>query len=252
MSKVSRALSRLDRKAMAAQAAWSRTYLQLRFAFSGNTFEAFGSGNRFVHDFCRIKNSLITVMGSNNCIEIGAGTELENTRLTIAGSNSRVIIGKNSAIAGNYIWLTENDSELLIGDNTIVRESQVVMTEKGCRIHIGNECMIAFGSDVRCGDGHAIYDVNTGEIFNRAREIIIEDHVWLTSEAKALKNVRIGTGSIIGSRAVVTRDIPPRSLAVGAPAKVIRSNVTWHRNNIDRLPQDWFERESKKNSRERI
>ena len=245
MSKVSRALTRLDRKAMAAQPAWGRAYLQLRSAFSGNTVEMFGSGNRFERDFCQIENSLITVMGSNNRIEIGAGTHMRDTRLTIAGSNSRVVIGKNSTIAGDYIWLTENDSELLIGDDTIVRESQVVMTEKACRIHIGNECMIAFGSDVRCGDGHAIYDVNTGQIFNHAHQIIIEDHVWVTSEAKILKDVRIGTGSIIASRSVVTRDIPPRSLAVGAPATVIRSNVTWHRNNIDRLPKDWFEQVSK-------
>ncbi|MCK7499235.1 MAG: hypothetical protein MZW92_58750 [Comamonadaceae bacterium] len=53
--------------------------------------------------------------------------------------------------------------------------------------------------------------------------VIIEDEVWLGQGVVVLPNVRIGRSSIIGANAVVTHDIPPYSVAAGAPAKVIRT-----------------------------
>ena len=53
--------------------------------------------------------------------------------------------------------------------------------------------------------------------------IIIEDNVWIGENACILENVRIGKCSIIGANAVVTHDIPPYSVAVGVPAKVIKT-----------------------------
>ena len=52
--------------------------------------------------------------------------------------------------------------------------------------------------------------------------IIIEDNVWVGENVCILENVRIGKCSIIGANAVVTHDIPPYSIAVGVPAKVIK------------------------------
>lgn len=53
--------------------------------------------------------------------------------------------------------------------------------------------------------------------------VIIEDEVWLGEGVAVLPGVRIGRSSIIGANAVVTRDIPPYSVAVGAPARVIKT-----------------------------
>jgi len=53
--------------------------------------------------------------------------------------------------------------------------------------------------------------------------IILEDNVWLGARVIVLKGVTIGEGSVIGAGSVVTKDIPPRSLAVGMPAKVIKT-----------------------------
>ena len=50
---------------------------------------------------------------------------------------------------------------------------------------------------------------------------MIEDDCWLGTGAKVLDGVRIGRGCVIGAGAVVTKDIPPYSIAVGVPAKVI-------------------------------
>lgn len=52
--------------------------------------------------------------------------------------------------------------------------------------------------------------------------VIIEENVWIGEFVSILKGVRIGKGSIIGTMSVVTKDIPPYSIAVGSPAKVIK------------------------------
>jgi acetyltransferase-like isoleucine patch superfamily enzyme len=51
---------------------------------------------------------------------------------------------------------------------------------------------------------------------------MIEEDCWLGTGAIILPGVHIGRGSIIGAGAVVTKDIPPLSLAVGIPARVVR------------------------------
>jgi len=53
--------------------------------------------------------------------------------------------------------------------------------------------------------------------------VIFEDEVWLGEGVAVMPGVRIGRSSIIGANAVVTRDIPPFSVAVGAPARVIKT-----------------------------
>lgn len=53
-------------------------------------------------------------------------------------------------------------------------------------------------------------------------DIIIEDNVWLCESVIVLSNVRIGKNSIIGANAVVTKDIPANSIALGCPAKIYK------------------------------
>lgn len=55
-----------------------------------------------------------------------------------------------------------------------------------------------------------------------SKPIIIEDGVWLGEGVVVLKGVTIGRRAVIGANSVVTRDIPPFSVAAGNPAKVIR------------------------------
>ena len=53
--------------------------------------------------------------------------------------------------------------------------------------------------------------------------IILEENVWLGARVIVLRGVTVGAGSVIGAGSVVTRDIPPRSVAAGLPARVIRA-----------------------------
>lgn len=55
--------------------------------------------------------------------------------------------------------------------------------------------------------------------------VVIEDDVWLGQRAMILPGVTVGRGSIVGAGAVVAKSIPPYSIAVGNPARIIRSRM---------------------------
>lgn len=61
--------------------------------------------------------------------------------------------------------------------------------------------------------------------------VVIGDNVWLGESVTVLPGVNIGYGSIISAHSVVTKDIPPCTIAVGVPAKVIKNynqtSKTW-------------------------
>ena len=71
-----------------------------------------------------------------------------------------------------------------------------------------------------------IYKVNKDSEGNEktyTKPISIGNHVWICAKATILKGVTIGDGAIIGANSVVTHDVPAYSVAVGVPAKVIKS-----------------------------
>lgn len=66
------------------------------------------------------------------------------------------------------------------------------------------------------------YDVNR----EFDQDVIIEEDVWCGANVTILKGVTVGRGSIIAAGAVVTKSIPPYSIAGGVPAKVIKQRMT--------------------------
>ena len=89
-------------------------------------------------------------------------------------------------------------------------------------VYIGEYCMISS----HCGiyANQHIFSDRTRPIALQGvttKGIVIENDCWLGTGVKVLDGVRIGRGSVIGAGAVVTKDIPPYSIAVGVPAKVI-------------------------------
>ena len=61
------------------------------------------------------------------------------------------------------------------------------------------------------------------EAWDNRGDIVIENDVWIGYEAVVLAGVTIGDGAVIGTRAVVTRDVPPYTIVGGVPAKPIRT-----------------------------
>ena len=87
---------------------------------------------------------------------------------------------------------------------------------------IGQQCLISSHCGIY-GNNHVFEDTNT-YIRNQGftcKGITLEDDCWLGTGVRVLDGVTIGKGSVVGAGAVVTKDIPPYSIAVGVPAKVI-------------------------------
>ena len=99
-----------------------------------------------------------------------------------------------------------------------------------CEIHIGDNVMI--GPNVTLAtpmhpllpEERNIRKREDGSFYNLeyAKPITIKDNCWLASNVVVCGGVTIGEGCVIGAGSVVTKDIPPYSLAVGNPCRVIR------------------------------
>ena len=88
-------------------------------------------------------------------------------------------------------------------------------------IRIGDGVMIA-PSVTLTTTGHPVHPDRRAEFGRFSEPIVVEDRVWIGSNAVVLPGVRIGRGSVIGAGSVVSRDIPPMTVAVGTPCRVLR------------------------------
>ena len=80
---------------------------------------------------------------------------------------------------------------------------------------------------------------NVAAAWDNKGDITIGNDVWLGYEAVILAGVTIGDGAIIGARAVVTRDVPPYTIAAGVPAKPLHKR--FDEQTIARLQQlQWW------------
>jgi len=126
---------------------------------------------------------------------------------------------------------------ITIGKNCFIGEFNVVRGQGGVRIGNG----VYTGPMVQIVAVNHVYQDPTRPIREQgitARGIVIEDDVWIGAGAAVVDGVTIGQGSIIGAGAVVTSDIPPYSIAVGAPAKPIKDRRQL--GNIDRQEAQVF------------
>lgn len=147
-------------------------------------------------------------------IRIGAGASLISSwrrataatltapvRLRVFGPGAAIEIGSGTQLSGTSI------------------------TARSTTISIGRQVLLAPNCVIVDSDFHAHWPPEA-----RAHEpgyendapVSIGDHVWIGMNSLILKGVSIGEGAIIGAGSVVTRDIPPRCLAAGVPAKIVR------------------------------
>jgi acetyltransferase-like isoleucine patch superfamily enzyme len=112
-----------------------------------------------------------------------------------------------------------------IGRGTFVGESVVVRGQGG--VSIGQKVLIAPHAKILAVNHR--FDDPTRPVMDQGITgdgIAIEDGAWIGAGATILDGVRVGRGAVVGANAVVTRDIPPHTLAVGIPARVIKDLAT--------------------------
>jgi acetyltransferase-like isoleucine patch superfamily enzyme len=171
--------------------------------------------------------------GEDTLVE--AGARLQYPQRIRLGNGVR--IASLATLRGN----SEQDTGISIGDRSTVHESVIIAANRG-RVEIGRRswigpfCLIYGNGNVTIGDNVLIAahtSINTvSHHFERCDipindqglycdPVTIEDDVWLGMNAVILQGVKIGRGAIVGAGAVVTRDVPPWSIVMGVPARVV-------------------------------
>ena len=121
-----------------------------------------------------------------------------------------VIIGRVKLADGVSVWpyavLRGDENDIVVGEGSNVQDQAV--------IHVNNEHPTIIGKDVTVGHGAIINGAHIG------------DRCIIGMNCTIVEGAVIGEGCIIGAGAVVTgrMNIPPRSLVIGVPAKIVRSD----------------------------
>jgi acetyltransferase-like isoleucine patch superfamily enzyme len=127
--------------------------------------------------------------------EVRIWSSINRTKLFVE-EGGQLIIGKNSRINGVHISASQS---VTIGQNVRIAPYVIIIDD----------------------DYHDVQD-HFAEAGGKKAPIVIEDNVWIAMDAKILKGVTIGQGSVVATSAVVTKDVPPYSVVAGVPAKVIK------------------------------
>lgn len=142
-----------------------------------------------------------------------------------------IIIGENSFING--IFCTQANGKIVVGDHFYLGANSMLGAINSIKI---GKCVI-ISNDVKIYDNNnhptspkARMEMSLGGFSNdnwqwkhsASAPIVIEDNVWVGQYSTILKGVTIGKGSIVATRAVVTKDVPPYSIVAGNPAKVVK------------------------------
>lgn len=166
----------------------------------------------YSHGKVQGKGMIIVGRPYTDC-NIGGGTflirnnaELEVEECLASGANCQICI--------------EEGAKLKVGNAFLNRDTKIYCSKE---ITMGKHVAISEGVIIRDSDVHDI--IKEGIKQENTKPIHIQDNVWIGMGAIILKGVTIGEGSVIGAASVVTRNVPPKSLVVGNPAKIIKENI---------------------------
>lgn len=156
-------------------------------------------------------NPIRNKRGSNTIIRF-------STRMDILPFN-KFEIGSQSLIE-DFSTINNEVGNVIIGDGTLIGLSNVIIGP----VIIGNGVILA-QNIVVSGLNHGYEDINISPSKQavKTKQIIINDDVWIGANSVITAGVTIGKHAVIGAGSVVVKDIPPYTIAVGNPAKVIKA-----------------------------
>lgn len=213
--------------------------------------------NTEISDYRELKSNKIISSSETNKVyfkDENSISSIENILFSPKVTNAKIFIGKE--MKGNAsINIQQNDSIVYIGDHCNLRDVDIrTQAFKSCvfigsgvtttgsntwltgsfpgsefsSIIIGDDCLFSNDVTIRGSDGHPVMAFDFSFQINVPRaHVIIEPYVWIGQGVRILKSARIGSASIIGTSAVVTKDIPRFSKAFGVPAKYRKLEGIW-------------------------
>ncbi|MGH2368979.1 MAG: acyltransferase, partial [Chloroflexota bacterium] len=114
--------------------------------------------------------------------------------------------------------VTLPSGHLEIGENVFINYGSSLVSS--AHVKVSDDCLIGTHVMVMDCDFHRVEDKawdTTGA------PIVLEERVWLGNRSMVLKGVTIGHDAVVAAGSVVTKDVPPRSVVAGVPARVVRT-----------------------------
>ena len=185
------------------------------------------TGRAFVASYriaVRARAKAFSLLAGASFASFGAGSVLQppirlehEWRISVG---SGVFVGAGSWL--QVVGPAEGGVALEIGDGTSIA-GQCVLSAAGS-VRLGRRVLLA--RNVYISDHiHAYRDVTRAVLdqgIERVEPVEIGDGAWLGQNVVVCPGVRIGRGAVVGANSVVNSDVPPRTLAVGAPARVVK------------------------------
>lgn len=141
--------------------------------------------------------------------------------LIYMGCNSKLTIHDSFDIySGAKIYINDN-AHLELGSGYINHNLNLSCFQS---IKIGLNVVISENVTIRDSDNHILND----DADKMTQPIIIGNHVWIGMNATILKGVSIGDGAVVAAGSIVTKDVPPKTLVAGVPARIIKNDIRWH------------------------
>jgi acetyltransferase-like isoleucine patch superfamily enzyme len=137
----------------------------------------------------------------------------------IAGEGE-VVFGEGITLFGKIVpieLLAHKGARIMIGDNTFINYGSSITAHE--LVTIGRHCLLGHYTFILDNNQHGIKQRN---VLPPSSPVVVEDHVWICAHVVILSGVRIGHHSVIGAGSVVTKNIPPNSVAMGNPARFVQ------------------------------
>lgn len=146
-------------------------------------------------------------------------SNIPNRECVSIGDNTTLLSGARIQV---YNYLTGLSANVTIGNNCYIGTSFSILA--GANVVIGNDVLIASNVLITSED-HGMDPELDVPYMNQpliCKDVKIGDGTWIGEKVSVLPGVSIGKKCIIGTNAVVTKDIPDYSIAVGIPARVVK------------------------------
>ncbi|HEY8778430.1 MAG TPA: acyltransferase [Solirubrobacterales bacterium] len=157
-----------------------------------------------------------------------AGWRWQTNGLVFFGPHLQLQIGRQGTIRfGRFVWIGDetkircHEGVVEIGDKTVIGQECTISAYQ--RVQIGEQCVIADRAmfiDFDHGIAEVERPIRVQGIYKR--DTVVGSNVWIGYGACVLRGVRVGDNSVVGTNAVVTKDVPANAVVGGVPAKVIR------------------------------
>jgi len=187
---------------------------------------------RFMRAHGMLRRQYAVLLARYVWLKLRHGKRLQTDGICFICPRVKLEIGRDATVRiGRWAWIghdckiRSHEGEVSIGAKTVMGQECTISSYQ--HVSIGRECIIAdrvMMIDFDHGVTEVERPIRAQGIYKR--DVRVGNNIWIGYGACVLRGVSVGDNSVIGTNAVVTRDLPENAVAAGVPARVVRMRGT--------------------------